>query len=302
MADAARWPALPLDAWRDTYATLHMWTQVVGKVCLALTPLANHYWNIAFQITPSGLTTPSMTAGDRALAIAFDFVDHQLVFRASDGRTERLPLEPQTVAAFYARVMETLRRMDVDVRIWPVPVEVPDPIRFDRDEVHRSYDPAAAHTFARVLVAIKPVLERFRCEFIGKSSPVHFFWGSFDVAVTRFNGRRAPERPGADTITREAYSHEVISHGFWPGSGAIAEPVFYAYAAPEPAGFKTAAVQPRAAFYSAEMNEFFLPYGAVRTAPSPEEELTAFLSSTYDAAAALAGWNRGELERRVLNV
>ena len=302
MADAARWPALPLDAWRDTYATLHMWTQVVGKVCLALTPLANHYWNIAFQITPSGLTTPSMTAGDRALAIAFDFVDHQLVFRASDGRTERLPLEPQTVAAFYARVMETLRRMDVDVRIWPVPVEVPDPIRFDRDEVHRSYDPEAAHTFARVLVAIKPVLERFRCEFIGKSSPVHFFWGSFDVAVTRFNGRRAPERPGADTITREAYSHEVISHGFWPGSGAIAEPVFYAYAAPEPAGFKTAAVQPRAAFYSAEMNEFFLPYEAVRTAPSPEEELTAFLSSTYDAAAALAGWNRGELERRVLNV
>ena len=302
MADAARWPALPLDAWRDTYATLHMWTQVVGKVCLALTPLANHYWNIAFQITPRGLTTPSMTAGDRALTIAFDFVDHQLVFRASDGRTERLPLEPQTVAAFYARVMETLRRMDVDVRIWPMPVEVPDPIRFDRDEVHRSYDPEAAQTFARALVAIKPVLERFRCEFVGKCSPVHFFWGSFDVAVTRFSGHRAPERPGADAMTREAYSHEVISHGFWPGGGAIAEPVFYAYAAPEPAGFKTAAVQPRAAFYSAEMSEFFLPYEAVRTAPSPEEDLTAFLASTYDAAAALAGWNRGELERRVVNV
>ena len=302
MSDAARWPALPLDAWRDTYATLHMWTQVVGKVCLALTPRTNHFWNIAFQITARGLATPPMIAGDRALTITFDFVDHQLLFHASDGRVERLALEPRTVAEFYRLVMDTLRRMSIDVRIWPMPVEVPDPVRFDRDEIHKAYDAHAAQTFWRILVAVKPVLERFRCEFIGKCSPVHFFWGSFDVAVTRFNGRRAPERSGTDAVTREAYSHEVISHGFWPGGGAIAEPVFYAYAAPEPAGFKTAAVRPRAAFYSNDMNEFFLPYDAVRGAPLPDDDLTAFLTTTYDAAAALAEWNRGELERKALNV
>ena len=302
MSDAPRWPALPLDAWRDTYATLHMWMQVVGKVCLALTPPTNHFWNIAFQITARGLTTPAMYAGSRVLTMTFDFLDHQLVVQSSDGRTERIPLAPRTVAEFYRTVMETLRRLDVDVHIWPMPVEVPNPIRFDRDDVHRSYDAAAAQAFWRILVAIKPVLERFRCEFVGKCSPVHFFWGSFDVAVTRFSGRRAPERPGADAMTREAYSHEVISHGFWPGGGPIAEPVFYAYAAPEPPGFKTAAVRPSAAFYSTELNEFFLPYDAVRTAASPDDELTAFLASTYDAAAALAGWNRAELERKALSV
>ena len=302
MSDAPRWPALPLDAWRDTYLTLHMWMQVVGKVCLALTPPTNHFWNIAFQITARGLTTPAMYAGSRVLTMTFDFLDHQLVVQSSDGRTERIPLAPRTVAEFYRTVMETLRRLDVDVHIWPMPVEVPNPIRFDRDDVHRSYDAAAAQAFWRILVAIKPVLERFRCEFVGNCSPVHFFWGSFDVAVTRFSGRRAPERPGADAMTREAYSHEVISHGFWPGGGPIAEPVFYAYAAPEPAGFKTAAVRPRAAFYSTDLNEFFLPYDAVRTAASPDDELTAFLASTYDAAAALAGWNRAELERKALSV
>jgi len=302
MSDAPRWPALPLDAWRDTYATLHMWMQVVGKVCLALTPPTNHFWNIAFQITARGLTTPAMYADSRVLTMTFDFLDHQLVVQSSDGRTERIPLAPRTVAEFYRTVMETLRRLDVDVHIWPMPVEVPNPIRFDRDDVHRSYDAAAAQAFWRILVAIKPVLERFRCEFVGKCSPVHFFWGSFDVAVTRFSGRRAPERPGADAMTREAYSHEVISHGFWPGGGPIAEPVFYAYAAPEPPGFKTAAVRPSAAFYSTELNEFFLPYDAVRTAASPDDELTAFLASTYDAAAALAGWNRAELERKALSV
>ena len=302
MSDAPRWPALPLDAWRDTYATLHMWMQVVGKVCLALTPPTNHFWNIAFQITARGLTTPAMYADSRVLTMTFDFLDHQLVVQSSDSRTERIPLAPRTVAEFYRTVMETLRRLDVDVHIWPMPVEVPNPIRFDRDDVHRSYDAAAAQAFWRILVAIKPVLERFRCEFVGKCSPVHFFWGSFDVAVTRFSGRRAPERPGADAMTREAYSHEVISHGFWPGGGPIAEPVFYAYAAPEPPGFKTAAVRPSAAFYSTELNEFFLPYDAVRTAASPDDELTAFLASTYDAAAALAGWNRAELERKALSV
>ena len=302
MSDATRWPALSLDSWRDTYVTLHMWTQVVGKVCLALTPPTNHFWNIAFQITARGLVTPSMTAGARALTIAFDFVDHQLVIQTSDGRTERIPLEPRTVADFHRTVMDTLHRMEIDVHIWPMPVEVTDPIRFDRDDVHRAYDAESAHTLWRILLAIKPVLERFRSEFIGKCSPVHFFWGSFDVAVTRFSGHRAPERPGADAVTREAYSHEVISHGFWPGGGAIAEPVFYAYAAPEPDGFKTAAVRPRAAFYSTDMNEFFLPYEAVRTAAAPAEDLTAFLASTYDAAAALARWNRAELERKALSV
>ena len=291
------WPALPQDAWRDTYATLHMWTQIVGKVCLALTPLSNHFWNIAFHVTARGLTTPSLPLGDRALTMTFDFVAHQLVLYCSDGRTETIGLEPRTVADFYRSVMDALRRMGIEVRVWTMPVEVPDPIRFETDTLHRSYDPVSANAFWRALLAIKPVLEAFRCGFVGKCSPVHFFWGSFDLAVTRFSGRRAPSRDGADWITREAYSHEVISHGFWPGSGAIHEPAFYAYAAPEPAGLKSAAVRPAAAFYSAELAEFILPYDAVRNARSPATELTAFLTSTYEAAATLAQWNRVELER-----
>jgi len=302
MPEMAPWPPLPLDAWRDTYATLHMWTQIVGKVCLALMPPANHFWNIAFQISARGLVTPAMPIDHRALTITFDFVDHQLVMQCSDGGCARIPLEPRTVAEFYRLVMDALHRLGVDVRIWPMPVEVPDPIRFDRDEVHRSYDPQSAHAFWQILVRIKPVLERFRCEFIGKCSPVHFFWGSFDVAVTRFSGRRAPERPGADAMTREAYSHEVISHGFWPGGGAVAEPAFYAYAAPEPAGLKDAPLRPAAAFYSRDFNEFILPYEAVRTAASPADDLTAFLTSTYEAAATLGGWHRSDLERKALTV
>ncbi len=293
------WPALPLEPWQDTYATLHMWTQVVGKVCLALSPLSNHFWNVAFQVTPRGLATPSLTFGGRALAITFDFIAHELVLQCSDGAMERLPLEPRTVADFHRAVMASLRRLGIDVRIWTMPVEVPDPVRFESDTVHRSYDPAAANAFWRALVAMKPVLERFRCGFVGKCSPVHFFWGSFDLAVTRFSGRCAPERPGADAITREAYSHEVISHGFWPGSvgGPVREPAFYAYAAPEPPGLKTAAVRPSSAFYGKELGEFLLPYERVRTAAAPEEELTAFLESTYGAAADLAGWPRADLER-----
>jgi hypothetical protein len=292
------WPALPLDAWRDTYATLHMWTQIVGKLCLALTPRANHFWNVAFQVTSRGLATPSLTAGDHSLTITFDFVSHQLVFQCSDGRTETIPLEPRTVADFYRLVMETLRRMGIDARIWTMPVEIPDPIRFEADTLHRSYDRACASAFWRALVAMKPVFEGFRCDFVGKCSPVHFFWGSFDLAVTRFSGQRAPARAGADSITREAYSHEVISHGFWPGSGPIQQPAFYAYAAPEPAGFKDTAVRPAAAYYSKDLSEFILPYEAVRTAASPAKELTAFLESTYDQAAALAKWNRADLERK----
>ena len=302
MPEMERWPPLPLDAWRETYATLHMWTQVVGKVCLALMPPANHFWNIAFQISARGLVTPAIPIDHRALTITFDFVDHQLVMQCSDGGGVRIPLEPRTVAEFYRLVMEALHRLGVDVRIWPMPVEVADPIRFDRDEVHRAYDAQSAHTFWQILVRIKPVLERFRCEFVGKCSPVHFFWGSFDVAVTRFSGRRAPERPGADAMTREAYSHEVISHGFWPGGGAVAEPAFYAYAVPEPSGLKEAAVRLAAAFYSRDFNEFILPYEAVRLATSPADDLTAFLASTYEAAATLGGWPRAELERKALTV
>ena len=292
-----RWPSLPLDAWRDTYATLHMWTQGVGKVCLALTPLTNHFWNIALQITPLGLSTPTMTVGGLAVTIAFDFIDHQLIIRTSDGREQQLALRAMTVADFYAAVMEMLQRLNIRVGIWTTPVEVPDPIPFEQDTIHRSYDAAQVLAFHEVLLATKPVFESFRSTFIGKCSPVHFFWGSFDVAVTRFSGDRAPERPGADSITREAYSHAVISHGFWPGSGQVQEPAFYAYAAPEPAGLKSAMVRPAAAYYHQELSEFILPYEAVREAASPPDELTAFLESTYDAAAELAGWNRSALER-----
>ncbi len=292
------WPRLTLGTWRDTYATLHMWTQVVGKVCLALSPPCNHFWNVAFQMSARGLTTPALVSNGRILTITFDFVAHELVLQSSDGGTERITLEPQTVADFYRAVMGGLGRLEIAVRVWPMPVEVPDPIRFESDFVHRSYDAAWANAFWRALVAMKPVFESFRCGFVGKCSPVHFFWGSFDLAVTRFSGRRAPERPGADAITREAYSHEVISHGFWPGSGEVPEPAFYAYAAPEPPGFKTVSVRPAAASYSKALGEFLLPYEAVRAAASPGAELMAFLESTYDNAANLAGWPRTELERK----
>ena len=291
------WPSLPLAAWRDTCDTLHMWTQIVGKVCLAFTPPVNHFWNIAFKVTPRGLATPTMTAGERSFTMTFDFLDHQLVVASSDGQTERLALEARTVAEFHRVVTDTLRRMGLDVRIWTMPVEIPNPIRFEQDTVHHSYDPLAAHAFWRALLSMAPVLENFRAGFLGKCSPVHFFWGSFDLAVTRFSGRRAPERSGADRITREAYSHEVISHGFWPGGGAVQEPAFYAYAAPEPEGLKAATIEPAAAYYNKELSEFILPYEAVRTAASPADDLTAFLNSTYGRAADLARWNRPDLER-----
>ena len=297
IASGNAWPPLPLDAWRPTCATLHMWMQVVGKVCLALTPPANHFWNIAFRVTARGLATPTLHAGTRALTLSFDFIDHRLAIQCSDGAAESIALEPMTVADFHAAVMRSLGRLGVDVRIWTMPVEVQNPIRFEVDTEHAQYDPAWANAFWRALVSMQPAFEQFRCRFIGKCSPVHFFWGSCDLAVTRFSGRRAPARPGADAITREAYSHEVISHGFWPGGGAIDEPAFYAYAAPEPEGFRSAAVRPPSAFYSMELSEFILPYEAVRASSSPDAVLTAFLESTYDAAANLAGWNRSALER-----
>jgi len=274
-----------------------MWTQVVGKICIATTTLTNHWWNIAFRVTSRGLSTPLLRAGDRAFGITFDLVEHRLVIQCADGASETLPLAPRTVADFYAAVMAAMARLGIAVRIWTMPVEVPDPIRFELDTQHRSYDPAATNAFFRALVAMQPVFERFRCGFAGKCSPVHFFWGSFDLAVTRFSGRRAPERPGADEITREAYSHEVISHGFWPGGAALPEPVFYAYAAPEPEGFRGASIEPPAAHYKTDLGEFVLPYEAVRMSAQPAQALTAFLASTYEAAARLARWDREALER-----
>jgi hypothetical protein len=295
---ATEWPALPLERWRDTYATLHMWTQIAGKICLALTPRTNHFWNIAFQVTPRGLATPAMTTGRRTFSMTFDLVAHELLIEVSDGEVRTIPLEPRSVAAFYRTLMGTLRELGIDVRIWTMPVEIPDPIRFTEDETHHSYDPVCANAFLRALLSIQPVFQGFRCDFLGKCSPVHFFWGSFDLAVTRFSGRRAPERPEADAMTRESYSHEVISHGFWPGSGAVQEPAFYAYAAPPPQGFDAAVVEPAAAYYNRDFGEFILPYEAVRRSADPAASLTAFLNSTYEAGARLAGWDRDELERR----
>jgi Family of unknown function (DUF5996) len=294
------WPELPLELWRDTYATLHMWTQIVGKVCLALTPRVNHFWNIAFQVTARGLTTQAMQCrGERTLNMTFDFVSHELIARCSDGTARSIPLAPRTVAAFYRETMRMLHDMGIDVRIWTMPVEVPDPIRFELDTVHASYDPLYAQRFWQVLLRVSRILQDFRAGFIGKCSPVHFFWGSFDLAVTRFSGRRAPERPGADPITREAYSHEVISHGFWPGGGAVPSAAFYAYAAPEPAGFKEARVSPAAATYRHDLSEFVLPYDAVRSQPDPGATLTSFLHTTYAAGAGLAQWDTS-LERRAI--
>jgi hypothetical protein len=292
------WPALELENWRDTCATLHMWTQMVGKTRLALAPPQNHWWHTTLYVTARGLGTGPMPYGSRTLDAEFDFVEHRLVLRTGDGAAQVIALEPRSVAQFYRIYLAALEALDVHVKLWPMPVEVEGPIRFPDDDVHSSYDPDYANRFWRILTQADDVLRRFRAPYLGKCSPVHFFWGSFDLAVTRFSGQRAPARAGADPITREAYSHEVISHGFWPGSGAIRQPAFYAYAAPEPAGFKDAAVRPAAAYYSKDLSEFLLPYEAVRTAASPEKELTEFLDSTYDRAAALAKWNRADLERK----
>jgi hypothetical protein len=290
------WPALPYDAWKDTYATLHMWTQVIGKVALAFAPPLNHCWSIALRVTPRGLSTASLPEGRGAFAMEFDFLDHNLWIRTSDGETRAVPLAPRSVADFYAEVMSTLRAMSFQTRIWSMPVEIPSPIRFEQDTQHHSYDPIFAARFWRTLVEIDKVFSASRCRFIGKSSPAHFFWGSFDFAVTRFSGRTAPPREGP-AFMRDAYSHEVISHGFWPGSGPVLEPAFYAYAVPEPAGLKEARVRPDAAYYHAELGEFILPYEAVRSAASPESAIREFIDSTYDVAATLAKWDRAALER-----
>jgi hypothetical protein len=290
------WPALPHAAWKETYATLHMWTQIVGKVALALAPPLNHSWGIALHVTTSGLSTRPLPYGGRSFTMEFDFIDHRLVVRTSERDERTLRLEPQTVADFYRAVMALLSDMALAVRIRPVPVEIPSPIRFDEDTVHASYDPVFANRFWRILSRIEDVFTRSRCAFVGKCSPAHFFWGSFDLAVTRFSGRRAPPRAGP-AFMRDAYSHEVISHGFWPGSGPVLEPAFYAYAVPEPAGFKDARARPEAAFYHHELGEFILPYEAVRTADFPEAAIHAFLESTYEHGANLAKWDRDALEQ-----
>jgi hypothetical protein len=293
-----QWPALPYESWKDTYATLHMWTQVVGKVALARAAPLNHCWAIALHLTPRGLETGMLPHGHRTFAIRFDFIDQQLVIDTSDGIRRALPLAPRSVADFYGEVMAVLDDMGLPVRIWSTPVELPSPIPFERDTVHHSYDPEHARRFWRLLVQVHRVFTACRSGFIGKCSPVHFFWGSFDLAVTRFSGRLAPPREGP-AFVRDAYSHEVISHGFWPGSAPVLEPAFYAYAVPEPQGLKTARVEPEGAFYHPELNEFILPYEAVRTAASPDTALAAFIDSTYGQAATLAGWDRAALERPV---
>jgi len=295
MADT-RWPRLPYPDWKDTYATLHMWTQVVGKIALATTPPLNHSWGIALQLGPRGLTTRTLYHDSRRFAIEFDFVDHALVVRIADGTVRSIPLEPMTVAEFHRRMMALLDDLGLSVRIWTMPVEIPNPIRFEQDTIHGQYDREPVERFWAVLQSCDRVMTTRRCSFVGKCSPVHFFWGSFDLAVTRFSGRVAPPREGPDFM-REAYSHEVISHGFWPGNEQVPEPTFYAYAVPEPEGFKDAKAEPPAATYSRDLGEFVLPYEAVRSAPDPDRALAQFLDSTYEAGARLGKWDRKALEK-----
>jgi uncharacterized protein DUF5996 len=297
------WPALPLAEWQDTYDTLHMWTQIIGKIRLALTPPVNHWWNSTLYITPHGLTTSSMYYNDRLLQIDFDFISHLLLIITADNPTKTIALRPCSVAGFYQETMAALKSLGMPVTIWTTPVEVPDRTPFEQDQKHAAYDPEYAQRFWRILAQASHVLYEFRSRFIGKVSPVHFFWGAFDLAVTRFSGRKAPSHPGvpycAPFVMVEAYSHELSSCGFWPGGGPVSEPVFYAYSYPEPQDFNEYPIQPKEAFYHTEMREFLLPYNVVRTANSPDEVLLAFLQSTYEAAATCAKWDRNALERQL---
>jgi Family of unknown function (DUF5996) len=299
-SNAERWPELPYAAWKDTAETLHLWTQVVGKVRLKLTPWLNHSWHVALYVTASGLTTSPIPWQGGSFQIDFDFIDHVLWIRTSDGQFRQLMLRPMMVAEFYADLFVALVELGIDIRIRTMPCEIPDCIPFDQDSTHAAYDRDYANRFFRVLLAAHDVFARFRSGFLGKASPVHFFWGSFDLAVTRFSGRRAPSHPGGipnlpDAVAQEAYSHEVSSAGFWPG-GAGADAAFYSYAYPAPAGFAAARVKPDTAFFSEQLGEFLLPYDAVRKASDPDTALMAFLTSTYAAAADLAKWDRDALE------
>jgi hypothetical protein len=292
-----RWPSLPWKAWESTANTLHMWTQVVGKTRLALVPLQAHWWNVALYVSPRGLTTHAMPIPNGNLEVEFDFLEHQLRFRLSDGRNHRFALHPQSVAVFYASYLDCLRELGVEVKLSPVPCELKDPIRFPDDTSHASYDPEYVQRFWRILMSTTDVFREFSSGFLGKVSPPHFFWGSFDLAVTRFSGRRAPEREDADSIQREAYSHEVISAGWWPGNGGFGEPAFYAYAAPVPDGLSVAKVSPSIASFNSDLGEHLMKYEEFRNEPSPDRALMEFLESTYAAAADAAKWDRVALER-----
>jgi hypothetical protein len=299
--DDLEWPALPLEAWRPTRETLHMWTQIVGKVRLALCTPVNHWWHVPLYLTTRGLTTALMPHGTRDLQIDFDLTSHQLVVDTSDGRRATLPLAGQSVASFYGALMATLERLDVPVHVWPVPVEVSDRTPFDRDDRHAAYDPEYAHRFWRVLRLAARALERLRGRFVGKSSPVHFFWGSFDLALSLYSGRPAPEHPGAPNVGRavmvEAYAREEAAFGFWPGDDRLPEPAFYSYAYPEPPGYRRALIRPAGAYFDEALGEFLLPYERARRETHPAEAVAAFLDSAYVAAAGLAHWDRATLER-----
>jgi hypothetical protein len=297
------WPDLSLDVWSETCQTVHLWTQIVGKIRLTQSPWTNHSWHCTLYVTPRGLSTGPVPHGNRVFRIDFDFIDHALSVQSSDGRSGRLALPPPSVAAFYGALMEEMEKLDLPVRIHRMPNEVPDPIPFHKDERRRAYDPEYANRFWRILVQADRVFKRFRASFTGKCSPVHYFWGAADLAVTRFSGRPAPRHPGGiphlpDWVTREAYSEEVSSCGFWPGGGPIPYAAFYSYTYPIPPGFATAAVQPAGAFYSQDLQEFVLPYDVVRKSESPDDTLLEFLHTTYVAAADLALWDRSSLERK----
>jgi len=298
---AEGWPSLPLQEWDDTRATLQLWTQIVGKIRMAQAPLINHWWQVPLYVSARGLTTTAMPHGNSSFQIDFDFIDHQLRIQTSQGKTEAVRLVPCSVAEFYAEVMGRLHALGLQIRIWTMPVEIENPVPFEADRAHAAYDPEYAHRFWQALVQADRILTAFRARFLGKASPVHFFWGSFDLAVTRFSGRLAPAHPGApnvaDFVTREAYSHECSSCGFWPGGPGMPEAAFYAYAYPAPEGFGRAPVRPQAAGFNETLSEFVLPYDAVRRSKDPEKVLLEFLQSTYEAAADLGNWDRVALER-----
>jgi len=300
-ADRNAWPALPYFAWRETYATLHLWTQIVGKIRLSLTPWLNHSWHVPLYVTTRGLSTSPIPYDARAFQIDFDFIDHTLRITSSDGGQRQMQLRTQAVADFYSDLFTRLKELNILVRINEHPNEIPDTLAFTKDRIHADYDPLYANCFFRLLVQADRVFKFFRTGFIGKASPVHFFWGSFDLAVTRFSGRHAPPHPGGvpnlpDAVVREAYSHEVSSAGFWPGGGSIDFPAFYSYAYPTPPGFDNALVRPVGAFFSQDLKEFILPYDIVRNAEQPDATLLSFLQSTYEAAADAGGWDRAALE------
>jgi hypothetical protein len=302
-ASTQHWPDLPLTAWKDTCSTLHLWTQIVGKVRTANSPWLNHSWHVTLYVTARGLTTSPIAFGARVFQIDFDFIEHRLTIQTHDGSTGGFALQPQSVATFYKRLLDELSRLGLPTRIHPMPNELSEPIRFDQDEVNRSYDAEYANRYWRALVQADRVFKIFRARFTGKCSPVHYFWGAPDLAVSRFSGRRAPQHPGGiphlpDWITRDGYSHELSSCGFWPGGDPIGQAAFYSYAYPEPKGFAAASVTTKGAFYSTELKEFLLPYDAVRLAESPDETLLRFLQSTYEAAATLGEWDRSALERK----